>query len=99
MLLNYSISVNCAAIICQGPKSASLFLCVKTDEAGDEDGKLLHQRWHSAYLMVFTGTAKDQSQKHCTLIKSQNASLAKKQGGPCLIKMQTGKHVAMEVHH
>lgn len=78
-LLNYSNTVDCAAIICQEPKSTSLFLCVKTDEAGEEDGKLRHQRWHSEYLMVFMGTATDQSQKHCTPgWKAKNTSLAKK---------------------
>lgn len=77
-VLNYSRTVDCIAVICQRPKRTSLFLCVKTDEAGKEDGKLWHQRWHCEYLMAFTGTATDQSQKHCTHSYSQNTSLAKK---------------------
>lgn len=39
-VLNYSRTVDCIAVICQRPKRTSLFLCVKTDEAGKEDGKL-----------------------------------------------------------
>lgn len=39
MVFNYSKTVDCAAVICQEPKSTSLFLCVKTDEAGEEGGK------------------------------------------------------------
>lgn len=39
-VLNYSKTVDCIAVICQRPKRTSLFLCVKTDEAGKEDGKL-----------------------------------------------------------
>lgn len=59
MVLNYSNSVDCAALICQEPKSTSLFPCVKTDEAGEEDGKLRQRRWHCEYLMACEGAATD----------------------------------------
>lgn len=64
VMFNNANAVDCAGVICQEPKSTRLFLCVKTDEAGKEEGKLRHQRWHCEYLMVFMGTATDQSQKH-----------------------------------
>lgn len=38
-MFNYSNTVDCAAVICQEPKSRSLLLCVKTDEAGEGERK------------------------------------------------------------
>ena len=40
MMFNNANAVDCAAVICQEPKSTRLFPCVKTDEAGEEEGKL-----------------------------------------------------------
>lgn len=64
----------------------------------EEEGTLRHQSWHCEYLMVFMGTATDQSQKHCTPVTAKTHPWLK-EGGPCLIKIQTGKHVSMEVLH
>lgn len=81
VVLNYSNTVDCAAVICQEPKSTSIFLSVsnlvKLAEE-EEEGKLRHQRWHCEYLMVFMGTASDHSQRHCSPRHSQNTSLAGK---------------------
>jgi len=78
-MLNNSNTVDCIAVICQEPKSSSLFLCVRTDEAGKEEGKLQHQRWHCEYLMPFTGEATDQSQKLCSPVTAKTHPGQKKE--------------------
>lgn len=98
MKLKYSNSIKCTAVICQKPKRGSLLLDVKTDEAGREDSELVHQKWHCKYLTPFSETATDQSQKLCTPVTA-NTHPRRWKDGPCLIKIQTGEHVTMEVLH
>lgn len=100
MVLNYSNTVDCAAVICQEPKSTSLFLCVKTDEVGKEDGKLRHQRWHEMWISdgVHGNSDKIRAKNPAPLSQRKHIS-GWKRVAHVWLKFKRGKHDAMEVLH